>query len=68
MDIKICVKCTYVVSYGLDNVPDEIAKKLLKMEKVTESSDLYDWLGDHIRESDADDWSYDIISAKKKGE
>lgn len=63
MKIELQVNCSYTVDSEFDNVPDEIAKKLIDMDEVIEGSEVYDWLSDHIRERDATDWSFDIINA-----
>lgn len=65
MNIKLCVKCSYTVDCEFDNVPDEIAQKLIDMDEVIEDSEVYDWLSDHIKESDATDWDFDVINANE---
>lgn len=65
MNISINVRCTYEVESDFENVPEEIAKKLLDMDEVEEGSDVYVWLSDHIKEADATNWNYDIWNADK---
>ena len=67
MNIELFAQCSYTVNGEFDNVPDEIAKKLIDMDEVTENSEVYDWLSDHIKESDAADWSFDIFNANEQG-
>lgn len=65
MNICINVKCIYKVDCDFEDVPEEIAKKLLDMDEVKEGSDVYDWLSDHIKESDACEWEYDVWNAEE---
>ncbi len=65
MDINIKVKCTYEVDCDFENVPEEIAQKLLDMDEVKEGSDVFDWLSDHIKEGDASDWEYDVWNVEE---
>lgn len=65
MDIRINVKCTYEVDCDFENVPEEIAQKLLDMDEVKEGSDVFDWLSDHIKEGDASDWEYDVWNVEE---
>ena len=63
MNISLNVKCTYEVDCEFEDVPEEIAKKLIDMDEVKEGSDVFDWLSDHIKESDATDWEFDVWNA-----
>lgn len=63
MNISLNVTCTYEVDCEFEDVPEEIAKKLLDMDEVKEGSDVFDWLSDHIKESDATDWEFDVWNA-----
>lgn len=65
MNIELNVKCSYTVDCEFDNVPDEIAQKLIDMDEVIEDSEVYDWFSDHIKESDATDWDFDVINANE---
>lgn len=65
MNIRLCVQCTYEVTIDCDNVPEEIAEKLLMREVVDAESEVEEWLCDTIQESDATDWQYDIVFAKE---
>lgn len=65
MNIELIVKCIYVVNREFDNVPDKIAKSLIDMDEITEGSEVYDWLSDHVKEEDAVDWDFILVNANK---
>ena len=65
MNISLSVECTFSVDCEFDDVPEKIANQLLEMDDVKEGTEVYDWLSDHIRESDACDWEFDIMNAEK---
>lgn len=57
MIIRLYLDCTYTVD-GEYDVPDDIAQDLLKCESIEWGSPTYDWLSDHIRQHDANDWKF----------
>lgn len=61
--IRLQATCKYSVDIEIDDVPEEIVEQLENVNGTIErNSELADWLNDIVRERDAQDWEYEIIS------
>lgn len=62
---NLTVTVTYTVGLGNVEVPDNVFEQLENNQEIDNinddnQSDAMEWLGQHIKEEDAMDWSYDI--------
>jgi hypothetical protein len=74
MRLELNITCSYSVNLTLDipdDVPEDIAKRLVEIEKRDQheidpdrDSDVDDWLNINIEERDAYNWKYTLNEAK----
>ena len=74
MRLDLNITCSYSVNLRLDipdDVPEDIAKRLVEIENRDQheidpdrDSDVDDWLNINIEERDAYNWKYTLIEAK----
>jgi hypothetical protein len=74
MRLDLNITCSYSVNLILDipdDVPEDIAKRLVEIENGDQyeidpdrDPDVDDWLNNNIIERDAYDWKYTLIEAK----
>lgn len=66
MLVELDLKVIYAVR-GTFDIPEEIANQL-EIGDVECPSDVSEWFADHIDESDAVDWEYEIWDLEKVDE